>query len=148
MRHAGLFTAALLCFFTTPATATSGFTCEVDDASLKFFAGGVFPGAASPGFLNFKAMAEIRQPGVPENLRKLDLSQNLIHSWIYTGDLRLRLKAENDGNNAFQFLDLVIQTTGEPDGAHWKGSYILDVFDSGRPEAPINAKGKAICSIE
>ena len=81
-------------------------------------------------------------------LRKLDLSQNLIHSWIYTGDLRLRLKAENDEDDTFKSLDLVIQTTGEPDGGDWEGTYILDVFDSASPEAPVNAKGKAMCSVE
>lgn len=148
MRFAGPVTAALLCFFTTPAFATGGFTCEVDDASLKFSAGGVFPGAAGPGFLNFGAKAEILLPGVPEKLRKLDLSQNLIHSWIYIGDLRLRLKAENDEDDTFKSLDLVIQTTGEPDGGDWEGSYILDVFDSASPEAPINTTGKAVCSVE
>jgi hypothetical protein len=146
MRLAGPITAALLCFFTTPAFATGGFTCEVDDASLKFSAGGVFPGAG-PGFLNFGAKAEIHLPGVPEKLRNLDLSQSLVHSWIYTGDLRLRLKAENDEDNIFKSLDLVIQTAGEADGGDWEGTYILDIFDSASPDAPVNAKGKAMCSV-
>jgi hypothetical protein len=146
MRALVFLVLAMAYFAATPARATEGFTCAIEDKALVFSAGGVFPGEG-PGFLNFGAEANILLPDVPEKMRKLDLSQSLIFSWLYVGDLRLRLKKEDYDNGGFKSVELMVQTGGEPDGGDWPGTYILEIFDADKANGPVTTKGKATCSI-
>ena len=132
--------------FASPAHASIGFTCEISDKTLKFVAGGYFPGEGG-GFMNFHAEGQVLAPAVPDNLRKLNLTDGLLYSWLYTGDLRMRLSKEYSTEKTRTSAELVIQTTGNDDGGDWAGTYILNIEDTDKPVATVSFTGKAVCSI-
>jgi hypothetical protein len=135
-----------------PAQATSSFECSIEDRSVTFAARSSVSDGLGQAFVGFAANADIRMPNVPEDMRKLDLSGHLVHHWIEAGGLRLRFYWERSGGRPHASVELILETTGEPEGLELAGTYSLAVFTMDPPAnaeggKTITAQGKAACSL-
>lgn len=136
-----------------PAQATGSFECMVEDQSLKLTAGSAYSRGLGADFVGLKAEAQILAADVPEDLRKLDLSRNLVHHWLEGGDLRLLFYREREGGKPHAYVEIVLKAAGEADAPEYAGTYRLTVFSMDSPADKDGGKamaieGKAACSIE
>ena len=151
MRLLGL---VVLLASTQTALASGGFTCSINDKAVKFDAGAVVSHGLGEEFTNFKAKLEVRVPGTPEDLRKLDLSEHLTQKWYHGHDLKLRLYREREGNKAHGYVELVLEARRKKDAEdiEYHGNYILTVYDlsqtSGSEGTTITRRGRVACSGE
>ncbi len=137
----------------SPALATGGFGCEVDDANLKLSASaGMGRGMGAP-FLNFTGEAELRIKEAPQGLRKLELATALVHHWVAGRELRLHFYSEAMGDKPFSSVELIIKTAEAGEDIDYAGAYRLDLFTSEPPYDKESGKeftfeGKAACMVE
>jgi hypothetical protein len=135
---------------TTPAHATGGLGCTIDDANLTLNADTAVSRGMGGVFINFKAEAEIKAKEAPEPLRKLTLDSALVHHW-YTGkEIKLAFYKETEtGDHAS--VDITIETTmpeGADEDAEYVGAYELSIFAVGANSESNSTvlTGKASCS--
>ena len=83
--------AAMTIVAASPAHASGGLWCTIDDANLRMtIESGVTRGMGGPIF-NFKALAELLVKDVAPDFAKLTLDGNLVHNWIDGDETRLLL---------------------------------------------------------
>jgi hypothetical protein len=145
--------AALLASSQT-AFASGGFSCSIDDKAAKFETTAVVSHGLGEQITNFKAELEVRAPGTPEDLRKLDLSEHLTQKWYHGRDLKLRLYREREGDKTHGSIELVIEARRNKgaDDTEYRGNYVLMVYDldtAGGSEGKSNTRrGRVACSGE
>ncbi len=82
---------AALLASTQTAFATGGFSCSIEDKFANFEAMAVVSHGVGEQIPQIKAELEIRAPGTPDDLRKLDLSESVTQKWYYDRDLEAAL---------------------------------------------------------
>lgn len=147
--------AALLAtlFLVTPAFATGGFTCVVDDDNLQFEASSAMGRGMGSPFLNLMAHAKLKLKGTPNDLSELDLRGKLVHSWMDHPELRLHFYAEREGEMPHGTFELVIATKATGDEINYEGEYRLNIFYTEPPANPVEgaylkASGTVRCDVE
>jgi hypothetical protein len=136
-------TAFLAIIAASPAMATAGFDCEIDDASLSFLGGGTMGRGMGSPIIDFSAQTTLKLKDSPVGANKVDLSKSLVHHWAAGGDLSLHLYWER-GDTGDASFELVIQTKITDDALTYEGGYRLIV--SGANADPLEVSGKATCS--
>ena len=149
-----LMIAAALLASTHVAFASGGFSCSIDDKAVNFEAGAVVSRGLGEQITNFKAEIDVRAPGTPDDLRKLDLSEHLTQKWLHGRELKLRMYREREGDKPHGYVELVIQAQRKKntDDTDYLGHYILTVYDlgtAGNSEGKtITRRGRVTCSGE
>lgn len=150
MKH--VLTAAVACFFwgLTPAWATGGFSCTIDDANLKFDAQSPLGRGMGSPIINLQASGVIKLKGTPADLVEADLSKHLVHSWMAYPDLRLHFYREREGDKPHAYVELLISAVTNADEGTAEGTYEITVFttDSGAATEPLSVKGTVSCTVE
>jgi hypothetical protein len=147
-----LIAAALASFaLVTPAFASGGLWCNVDDANWKFdVESGMTRGMGSP-FFNFRASAVIKDKRVLQEFRSLDLAGKLVHSWV-NGETKLSFYTEIDKNDAIYSLEIVIDTkpVDEESDGEYAGTYQIVTYDPTAKDADsrLELTGPITCGSE
>ncbi len=137
----------------TPAQASGGLWCTIDDANVKMTVeSGVTRGMGGPIF-NFKASAELLVKDVAPDFAKLTLDGNLVHSWIDRDETRLLLYTERQGDAPFGSIEITIETMGDREEAvDIKGKYEVSYFEAERQKGDddgfIRLSGDVTCGGE
>lgn len=133
----------------SPAKATAGFDCSIDDAVLTFSAGGYAPRGIPSSVLGFKAEANMKWPWLPADFKTLKLDDALAQSWWQNGELKLQLYHERQDSNPVVSIELVIDTKITDDEITYAGTYELTFFDAGAGDGRLEkATGKVTCGGE
>ncbi len=149
-----IFTSLLLLLgLNSPALATGGFSCEIDDSNLQFEAESALGTGMGAPILNLQAHAILKIKGTPNDLQELDLRTHLAHSWIDHPDFRLHFYLEREGETPHGTYELVIVTKASDDEGTYEGDYRLTIFYTEPPAnqvegAYLKATGKVKCFIE
>jgi hypothetical protein len=150
MRRILCATSVAILLDVAPAWATGGFSCTVDDANLKFETQSALGSGMGAPILNLEARADIELKDTPADLKQVDLSKHLVHSWMLHPELRLLFYRERDNDKPHAHVELVISAMATDDEGTADGSYDLTVFttDSSATAEPLKATGKVSCFIE
>ncbi len=149
-----LIIAAALLTSTQAAFASGSFSCSIDDKVANFEATAVVSHGIGEQISNLRAALEVRVPGIPEDLRKLDLSEHVTQKWYLGRDLKLRLYREREGDKAHGYVELVVQAYRNKgkDDTDYSGNYLLTVYvlpeGGGSDGKTITRRGRATCSGE
>lgn len=135
------------------ASATGGFSCEVDDKNLQFEAESALGAGMGAPILNLQAHAKTKIKGTPNDLRGLDLKTNLVHSWTDDPDFRLHFYLEREGETPHGTFELIVTTKATDEEGTYEGNYRLTIFYTEPPAdqtlgAYLKATGKVKCFIE
>ncbi|MFN0192504.1 MAG: hypothetical protein ACKVP5_11110 [Aestuariivirga sp.] len=134
----------------SPAYATGGLGCTIDDANLTLNVDTAVSRGMGGVFLNLKAEAVIKAKEAPEPLRKLTLDSALVHHWYTNREIKLAFYKETEtGEHAS--VDITIETTmpeGADEDAEYVGTYELSIFAAGANSDSTSTvlNGKASCS--
>ncbi|RKE69440.1 hypothetical protein [Pseudorhodoplanes sinuspersici] len=149
-----LIALVILLASTQTALATGGFSCSIDDKVVNFEAAAVVSHSVGEQIPQVRAELEIRAPGTPDDLRKLDLSEHVTQKWYYDRDLKLRFYREREGDKAHGYVELVIQARRKKgqDETSYSGNYVLMVHDlgpaGGSEGKTTTRRGRVACSGE
>lgn len=137
----------------SPARASGGFSCSVDDDHLRFAAESAMGRGNGSPFLNLQASAETKIKGTPIDLAQLDLKANLVHSWMDHPDLRLHFYWEREGDKPHATFELLVRTVSSDDEGTYSGTYDLTIFYTEKPAdavegAYLRATGQVSCFVE
>lgn len=136
----------------SPVRASGNFVCEADDGSASVTAESHFSHGLGEVFTGFKAALKVRLKDAPSDLADVTFdASHLAHHWFHGPSLKLHLYRERPGNAAHGFVELVVETTQEPDDeTAFSGTYKLVVYDVGSPSSgegrTWRAEGAATCS--
>lgn len=136
-----------------PALATGGFQCSADDASISFQASSALGRGMGSPIINLEAKVQPKIAGTPGDLRDIDMSQKLVHSWMAGEDIRLHFYMEREGDKPHGGVELVVMAKATGDEISYEGTYDLTVFFTEPPADGIEAKylkatGKVACDAE
>lgn len=145
---------ALCMGFASPAWATGGFSCSVDDGNLQLEVASPLGRGMGAPIINLTADGLVKLKGTPVDLSKLELSKNLVHSWMLHPDVKLHFYTERANDKPHGYVELVIaaKDTGDEEGTA-DGQYELTVFYTEPPAdkaegATLKASGKVSCFVE
>ena len=135
------------------ALATGGFSCEVDDKNLKLNVSSALGSGMGAPIINLAAESNVKLKGTPADLVKLNLSKNLVHSWMESPDLRLYFYSEREGEKPHGYVEIIVAAKYVGDEGEAKGNYRMTVFYTEPPADKtegtyLKAKGKILCSVE
>jgi hypothetical protein len=134
-----------LAAFSSPALATGGFSCAVDDKNVSFEAEAGFSYSLG-GILNFRGRLALPADLAQKGLDKVTLDpSSLTHHWLHGGELRLLVHAETGEGQPFAALDFVMMTTVDEEGLNYEGTYSLKVEGADLDE-PLRRSGRVSCS--
>jgi hypothetical protein len=142
----------LLAGFFTPASASGGWWCEIDDANLKLDMSTGLTRGAGNGTFNFEARAEVRLKDIAPEFRSLVLDKALTQSWLDRDEAKLEFYVEAEKNNIVSSVTIEIETDSPSidDEGGYQGTYRLSydarAFDSDAENKEVT--GKATCSAE
>ena len=140
-----LLSLAALAALSSPAFATGGFSCAVDDKNVSFVGEAGFSYSLG-GILNFRGTLDLPADLAQKGLDKVTLDQtSLTHHWLHDGELRLLVHAESGENQPFAALDFVMLTTVDEEGLNFVGTYTLKV-EGEKFDEPVRRNGKIACS--
>ena len=144
-----IVSAAMTIVAASPAHASGGLWCTIDDANVKMtIESGVTRGLGGP-FFNFRASAELLVKDVAPDFAKLTLDSNLVHSWIDGDETRLLLYTERQGNAPFGSVEITIETVGDREEGDLPGKYEVSYFEverqKGESDGYIRLKGDVSC---
>jgi hypothetical protein len=134
------------------AQATAGFSCSIEDMTLKVSVEGAFSRGVGEGVINFGGKLEVLAKAAPEDLRSLDLErENLTQTWINGRDLKLRMYRERTGSMPHGYVELVVETRQTArDELEYAGTYVLTVHHLASEQdsegKTFTARGKMRCS--
>ena len=150
MKQLLLTLAAMAILAATPAFATGGFSCTVDDANLKFETGSALGAGMGAPILNLEAKGEIKLKGVAADLAQLDFSKHLVHSWMAYPDTRLHFYREREADKPHGYVELIISAVSAGDEGEAAGTYEFTVFEAEGSASgePLKASGKVTCFVE
>ena len=134
-----------------PAQASGGFSCEAQDASVKFEAGGGMGRSVGASLFNFNGEIKVKLKGVPADFRELKLKDSDVSQrWIDGKEVRLQLYRERE-EGLFGYIDLVILTKRVEEGSY-AGRYELTISHLDSEQATeakkFTARGKVKCMTE
>ena len=140
-------------FWMSPAFATGGFSCTIEDSNLQFEAESALGTGMGAPILNLKAHAKPKLKGTPNDLQELDLRTYLVHSWMDHPDFRLHFYMEREGETPHGTFELILTTKAIDDEGTYEGDYRLTIFYTELPAdqvegAYLKATGKVKCFIE
>ena len=142
-----LLSLAALIGVSSPALATGGFSCAVDDGNLRFEAEAGFSYSSGSGLLNFRGKLNLAEKLAPKGLESRDLTPaNLPHDWLHDGELRLMIHVETEGDLPFASADLVVMTKAGEDELTYEGDYTLSVYTAEQGEKT-ERTGRISCSV-
>jgi len=136
------------------AQASAGFSCSVEDKTLKLAVEGAFSRGVGEGVINFGGKLEVLAKATPDDFRSVALErEHLTQTWINGRDLKLRMYREREGNALpHGYVELVLETRqiGARDELEYAGSYVLTVYhlksEQDSEGKTFTARGKARCS--
>ena len=137
----------------TPALATGGFSCSIDDENLQFEAASALGRGMGSPLLNLTVNAKPQIKGTPNDFLELDLKTHLVHSWIDHPEFRLHFYLEREGETPHGTFELLLITTAADDEGTYRGDYRMTMFFTEPPAdetlgAYLKATGKVECFIE
>jgi hypothetical protein len=137
----------------TPALATGGFDCSIDDSKLSLETSAALGASLGSPILNLQAVAKTKIKGTPADMAEINLKDSLIHSWMTHPDLNLHFYWEREGDKPHASYNLVIKTKDMGDEISSDGKYELEIFYTEPPAdkvegAYLKAKGKVHCEVE
>lgn len=142
-----LLAAGLLAATASLAGATGGYYCTIEDENLTLVSGGEMSIGMGGEILSHQASADIKTKAVPEALRKLDLSNRLVHHWFYHPEVRLHFYAETPPDaDTFASLEMILLTEATDEPGVYEGDYLLSVFNEAGEV--IDLTGKVTCDME
>ena len=140
-----LLSLAALAAMSSPAFATGGFSCAVDDRNVSFTGEAGFSYSLG-GILNFRGTLDLPADLAQKGLDKITLDQtSLTHHWLHDGELRLLVHAESGENQPFAAVDFVMLTTVDEEGLNFVGTYTLKV-EGEKFDEPVRRSGQIACS--
>jgi hypothetical protein len=142
-----LLLSAVMLASAAPAFSAGRYYCAADDASIKLSLDIGFEPAVAHKLNHFRGALIAKAANVPAGFKTLMLdSSQLVHNWVYDGDLRLEVFARGEDQDAGKNFDLIIMSSGKDDGASMPGSYVLtfNVADT----TPVELKGHLTCSVK
>jgi hypothetical protein len=142
-----LLLSAVMLASAAPTYAASRYYCAADDASIKLSLDVGFEPAGARKLNHFRGALITKAANVPAGFKTLMLdSSQLVHHWVYDGDLRLEVFARGEDQDAGKSFDLIIMSSGKDDNAPMPGSYAL-TFNAADP-TPVELKGHLTCSVK
>jgi hypothetical protein len=146
MRIALVCLAALLAF-SGQAHASVGFSCQAQDAALKFLIEGAYGRSIGMGPGNFGGEVEVKLKGVPDDARKLKLEMShLTQNWFQGRDLKLTVYWLKEGDGPSPEVVLIIETRrGKSEESPYRGTYVLKVSSPQSDGRPREASGRVEC---
>ncbi|MDB5602835.1 MAG: hypothetical protein JWN71_4879 [Xanthobacteraceae bacterium] len=135
----------------TSAHATGGVSCQAQDGSLKFEAGGALGRSVGGSLMNFTGELKVSLKAVPDDFRELKLlDADVSQRWIDDKEVRLHLHRERT-QGRFGYVDLVILTK-RVDERRYAGRYVLSISniesDAATEAKAVKARGKVTCDTE
>ena len=136
----------------SPAWASGGFSCTVEDKALKASVEGAYSRGVGEGVINFGGRIEVLAKAAPEDFRSIELErEHLTQTWIHGRDLKLRMYRERQGSAPHGYVDLVVETRQSPkDELEYAGTFALTVFhvvsEKDSEGKTFTVRGKATCS--
>ncbi len=140
---------AILAAGTVPAAASGGLGCEAEDANVAFTVESGVSRGMGGAFFNFRGALTVAVPGVPEDLRRIDLGNALTHSWLDGEAVKLQFYTERMEGD-FASLDLLVETDSVDDGMY-RGRYVLVVYGADTPDPDsdrVSVTGAVECFVE
>jgi hypothetical protein len=109
------------------ASATVGFSCQAKDKTVTLEVSGAYGMSIGSGSANFGAIIEIKDPRIPDVLRKVTLTRSdLSQNWFNDRDLRLMTHWEPQDTGLYRELVMIISTrSGKAEGSPFRGRYTL-----------------------
>jgi hypothetical protein len=107
-----------------PGHATATADCNAKDANIEFDFRALAT-RSTGGLFDINVMGEVFAEGVPENLRKLPLGDNLRNTWVTSRQFNLLFEPPGPGNAEPAEWSLLIETTGIGDDLSFEGNYEL-----------------------
>ncbi len=140
-------------FSASPAFATGGTSCSIDDKNLQFETSSAMGRSRGAPLLNLEAHAKLAMKGTPNDFQDLDLKTHLAHSWINHPDFKLQFYLEREGETPHGTFELRLETKATDDDGTYAGDYHLEVFYTELPAdqtlgAYLKASGTVKCFIE
>jgi hypothetical protein len=135
----------------SPASATGGFSCAVEDEALSFSAESALGRGMGSPIINLSASLGVKLKQASTDFAKLDLNDALVHSWMAGPDLNLHFYKEREASKPHGFVELIIKTSKSEDDLTSAGTYTLSVYDmpaEGGDARTLEATGKIACSVE
>ncbi len=148
MRLTGI--AAFVCLLAaTPALATGGLSCDIDDPNLKLHVEAGYS-YSIPGLIGVSGSMQPLVGEIPDQLRKIDVTAaTLREHWTEGPDIRLLVYQETSGDAPFGSVKLVIITTQSPDDElTFTGVYRMELFLAESTEGAdnqISRTGSVLC---
>lgn len=146
----GMITAAIMSLaLAAPAQASGALWCSVDDANWTFdVESGVTHGLGGPLF-NLRASAELKDKRVMPELRKLELKDKLVHSWVY-GETKLYFYSEIEKTGNIYSADIIIDTKAGEDESESTGTYTVITSNEAKPgeDGRVELTGPITCGGE
>lgn len=147
-----LLAAIATCLAAGPASASAGFWCDADDASIGFIIeGGLSRSIPGPPF-NTDGSLAVKLPDAPDDFREIEITpDDLAQSWFDGDDVRLEIYRERSAD-PFASISFIVKTSavGEPDEGHFEGTYALSIFAStedGADPLELKASGPVSCGM-
>lgn len=134
-----------------PAHASGGFSCEAQDASVKFEAGGGMGRSVGASLFNFNGEINVKLKGAPADFRDVKLKDSDVSQrWIDGKEVRLQLYRERE-EGLFGYVNLEILTKRVDEGSY-VGRYELTISHVESEKATeaktFKARGKVKCMTE
>src|ERR1700712_3691335 len=101
-----------------PAFSASRYYCAADDAGIKLSLDVGFETAGARKLNHFRGVVIAKAANMPAGFKTLMLdSSQLVHHWVYDGDLRLEVFGRGEDQDAGKSFDLVLMSSGNDDSA-------------------------------
>ena len=138
---------ALLLAIASSAHASTSFTCEGDDASVKLTLAGAYGRGIGSGPGNFSGTAEIKLKGIPDHARKIEIEQrHLTMNWFHGRDLKFAIQWLRDGDApSAEVILLIDMQRGKSEQSAYRGRYALKVFTPDGDGKAREAAGRVTC---
>lgn len=133
----------------SPAIASGGLWCDVDDDKVKIaINSGMTRGMGAPLF-NFEASIEIKDQTVADDVRTTKYG-HATQYWLDGETLNLLLYWERE-EGEFASVEATVTTSYEDEEGSYDGDYAITVYGAGKPAAddePLRYSGKISCGVE
>jgi hypothetical protein len=139
---------------TSPAQASVGVSCRVEDPATKFGMSAAFTRGLGSGMVNFGAILQILLPEVHPDLREVKFDRNEVSGiWFYNRDIKFQIHHERPPEGPAGSVDLVIETReSRNDESLYDGRYVLRIdyakTKEDIKENSLELRGRVMCSVE
>lgn len=127
-RTAALLACLCLAPPVSPAWATGGFSCEVNDKSLTLEVSAALSRGMGSVILSPSGRLALKSEKLPADMRNFDLAQAMVHHWMAHPSLMLHYYVERQSDKPFASVELIIDTKASGDDETTKGSYLVNIY--------------------